>query len=596
MKANPNSKKRFFAPAAILSTLSWLTAGNPGVLAQDVPSPLTGYATFTEMEARLAKLAESPHASLRSLGVTTGKRNLWLLTISKGETENRPGIVVLGNVVGSHVVGREISLRMAEQIVSSIETNPAIADLLERFTLYVIPNPTPDETEKHYRFPIYEHTGNETRTDDDRDFALGEDPPKDLNGDGWITSMRVHEKFATHRSHSGDGRVLVPIDQKKGELGEFRIVTEGMDADGDEKFGEDASDGVSFNRNFPFNYPYFGKGAGSHQVSEIETRSVADFLYDHPNIGAVVCFSPEDNLFNTWKGSSQTDSARIKTKILTSDQVVQDQIAEHFRNIYPSKDAPESPTGEGSFSDWAYLHYGRWTFASRGWWVPKAADDKSDQPTSDVESKTSLMTSATDGPLSANQPIAKDDKRGASDLNALKWFEQQGIPAFSPWQPHVHPDLPGKKVEIGGWKPLFLLNPPHKMVGDLVNPHVELVNALAAKWPKVELQDLKAKQLGKGLVEVSCKVINVGQMPTMPEMADVSGLWFPIQVQLHGVDGAKWIEGSPRQSIGRLKELGGAKEIRWLFLLPTEIHDARPLKITASAPTILPVEQSLEVK
>ncbi|MCU0721957.1 MAG: M14 family metallopeptidase [Pirellula sp.] len=527
MKANPNSKQRF-APSTLLSALSWLamgwlamgwlSTGTPAAfvaMAQDVPSPLSGYATFAEMEARLAKLAESPHVSLRSLGVTTGKRNLWLLTISKGESEGRPGIVILGNVVGSHVVGREISLQMAEQIVSSVESNPAISELLDRFTLYVIPNPTPDETEKHYRFPIYEHTGNETRTDDDRDFSIGEDPPKDLNGDGWITSMRVHERFATHRSHSSDGRVLVPIDPKKGESGEFRIFTEGMDADGDDKFGEDASDGVAFNKNFPFNYPYFGKGAGPHQVSEIESRSIADFLYDHPNIGAVVCFSPEDNLFNTWKGSSQTDSAKIKSKILTSDQIVQDQIAEQFRSLYPNKDAPESPTGEGSFSEWAYLHYGRWTFASRGWWVPKAAEDKTEQPTSDGESKTSSHGNSHSG----NQPIAKDDKRGDSDLNALKWFEQQGIPAFSTWQAYEHPGLPGKKVEIGGWKPLFLLNPPHKMVGDLIVPHVELVKSLAAKWPQVELRDLKAKQLGKGLIEVSCEVINVGQMPTMPEMA-----------------------------------------------------------------------------
>ncbi len=107
-------------------------------------------------------------------------------------------------------------LQMAERIVASIDT-PDIANLLDRFTLYVIPNPTPDETEKHYRFPVYEHSGNETRTDDDRDFSTGEDPPKDLNGDGWVTTMRVQDRFASHRSHSEDGRVLVPVDSKKGK-------------------------------------------------------------------------------------------------------------------------------------------------------------------------------------------------------------------------------------------------------------------------------------------------------------------------------------------------------------------------------------------
>ncbi len=105
---------------------------------------------------------------------------------------------------------------------------------------------------------------------------------------------------------------------------------------------------------------------------------------------------------------------------------------------------------------------------------------------------------------SENKPISKDDKRGASELNALKWFEQQGIPAFSPWQPFDHPDLPGKKVEIGGWKPLFMLNPPHKMVGELVDPHVGLVRSLASKWPQVGIERDQSgpawKRLGRGVL------------------------------------------------------------------------------------------------
>ena len=43
-------------------------------------------------------------------------------------------------------------------------------------------------------------------------------------------------------------------------------------------------------------------------------------MYDHPNIAFVYGFSPEDNLFHPWKGSSQTDGGRIKSKVLTADQ------------------------------------------------------------------------------------------------------------------------------------------------------------------------------------------------------------------------------------------------------------------------------------
>lgn len=603
MKANSLAKISCFAIALLFTAAPGLSITTPLASAQDVPIPLSGYATFTQMEKRLEKLAESPYATVKSLGVTKGNRNLWLLTISKSEAQQRPAIVVVGNVVGAHVLGRELSLRMAEQMVASIDKNSAMADLLERFTVYVIPCPTPDETEKHYRFPVYEHSGNETKTDDDRDFSTGEDPPKDLNGDGWITSMRVQEPFGTHRKHPDDDRILVPVDPKKGEAGEFRILIEGVDADGDGQFAEDASDGVAFNRNFTFNYPYFAKGAGPHQVSEVETRAMADFLYDHPNVGAVLCFSPEENLFNTWKGSAQTDSARIKTKILTSDQVLQDQIAEAFRGVYPGKDAPESPAGEGSFSDWAYFHYGRWSFASRGWWVPKASEEKKAEEkkaesgtTEPGATESASAGSATADKPAVSKPMAKDDKRGASELNAMRWFEQQGIQAFSPWQTYEHPDLPGKKVEIGGWKPLYLLNPPEKMVAELVEPHLELVRTLATKWPVIELKEVKAKKLGGGLIEVTCEVVNVGQLPTMPEMGNISGHWYPIQVTLHGSEGAKWIEGSPRQSVGRLKELGGKQELRWLLLLPSESLESREWKIRATAPTLLPVEQSLEVK
>ncbi len=38
--------------------------------------------------------------------------------------------------------------------------------------------------------------------------------------------------------------------------------------------------------------------------------------------------------------------------------------------------------------------------------------------------------------------------------------------------------------------------------------------------------------------------MNVGELPTMPEIAEVSGQWFPIQVQLHGVDGVQWMRAA----------------------------------------------------
>jgi hypothetical protein len=593
---------------------------------EGIPAPLQGYVTFAEMEARLKVLAESPWAELSSLGETQGQRPIWLLKIASDPQATRPAILVVGNVQAAHVVGRELALRLAERLLNAGDS-AAIEQLLSNYTVYVIPCPNPDATEKNFQGPARERNGNLTRTDDDRDFETGEDPPADLNGDGFITMLRIAEEFGTHRTHPSDPRVLIPVDGKKNEVGGFRLEVEARDADQDKLFGEDAADGVDFNRNFTFSYPYFAKGSGPHQVSEVETRAVADFMFDHPNIAFVLCFSPEDNLHNTWKGSAQTDSGRIKTKILTEDQGPMERLAESFRQAHGGKNAPESPTGAGSFSEWSYFHYGRWTFASRAWWVPTVESTTAVEPAKTAAVETTATTEsnaggtpatgaevvkpeeaiageavatapqepATDSAKQAEAGLAKDDKRGATELNALAWFQSQNIEAFVPWQTIEHPDLPGKQVEVGGFKPLYLLNPPAAQIEPLVEPHLGLLNSMVENWPKLAVRELEAKRLGPGLYDIRCQIVNTGGLPTMPEMASVNGQWSPIQVQLVGLGKVKWIQGSQRQAVGRLAERGGKTEVRWVFQL-IEGSDAEiALKIQAAAPTLHPVEMDVPI-
>ncbi len=581
--------------------------------AQDTPEPLRGYSKFEEIEARLKRL-ESPTASLTSLGKTLGKRDVWLLTVANDPKPTRPAILVVGNVYAPHVLGRELATRMAEHIVQNADSDESLKSLLSQYTLYFIPSPTPDATEKNFRFPVRGWTGNLTTTDDDRDFEVGEDGPVDLNQDGWVTSMRVKESFGTHRTHPSDPRVLIPIDPAKQEVGQYRLYSESKDADKDNSFGEDSSEGVDFNRNFTFNYSYFGKGAGPNQVSEVETRAVADFMFDHPNIAFVLCFSPEDNLFNTWKGSGQTDSGRIKTKVLTTDQKHLDLMAEAFRKLHGGKSAPASPAGEGSFSEFSYFHFGRWTFASRGWWIPPV--EKSDKPaetkpaetkpteakpddakpseTKPTDTKPTEAKPAEAKPAEVKTPqLDKDDKRGADELAAIAWFTSQGISGFADWQSVNHPDFPGKEVEVGGIKPLFLLNPPEKFIQPLVQPHVSFLSELVRKWPKLEVREIKAVDKGNGLIDVRCKIVNVGSLPSMPEMGSVNRQWYPTQVKLVGADGAKMIEGSHRTSVGKLEENGGSKEVRWVFL--TDPASTASLKIQVSSPTLHSVEVGVEL-
>ena len=192
---NQSRKDRRAVGLWMTISLLWLGGFGERLSADDRPGPLHGYASFVEMEARLQALAQSPLATMASLGETLDRRSIWLLTVAEVPEQSKPAILILGNVSAAHLLGRELALRLAERVVTASPSNPALAAVLQNYTLYFIPSPTPDATEKNFGFPVREHNGNLTPTDDDRDFEVGEDPPRDLNQDGWITVMRVADDF-----------------------------------------------------------------------------------------------------------------------------------------------------------------------------------------------------------------------------------------------------------------------------------------------------------------------------------------------------------------------------------------------------------------
>ncbi len=656
--------KAFTARVCLFSLTALALLFQTTLLAQQ-ENPWDGYLTFAEIEGRLKQLAESPQVELESLGKTIEGRDLWLLKLAERAAEPqdessetaqyKPAILILGNVHAPHLVGREVALRMAEQLVRDANEKEEVKRLLEQFTIYFIPVPSPDAAEKNLQRPFREITGNATPTDDDRDFSTGEDPSADLNEDGWITMLRVHDTFGTHRSHPGDPRVLIEVDRKANEQAEFRLYTESRDADDDEQFGEDGADGVDFNRNFTFNYSFFGKGSGPNQVSEIETRAIADFAFDHPNIGVVFCFSPEDNLFHPWKGSPQNDNARIKTSILSADVTYTDFLAKAFQKSHGGKDAPASPKGSGSFSEWAYFHYGRWSFASRAWWVPavkaplperqeksgsdsekpdskdavtEGADPSAEAAEAAIESAAEAVQEAEtvkppveSGGENARPPrrgrgersaenrsvqgsptensdanTAKDEKRGKQDIDALAWFAENNIPGFVDWTPIEHPNFPDAKVEVGGFKPFYRLNPPAAQIDGLVQPHLDLLFEIEKVWPALEIREFTATELAAGVYHVKCKVYNKGFLPTMPSIGQVTQQAYPIQVTLDVPVDAKWIQGSRRQRVGRLDGLGGSEELEWIFQLAEPLAKDSEITLSTWSPTLHSIEVKTPIK
>jgi hypothetical protein len=525
------------AAASALLTLSLLGTG----LASE--PTLQGHLDYNAHRQQLEAIAKSHLVELKSLAKTHGGRDVWLLTIGTGKRDEKPAILIMGSVHAPHLVGGELAVQLARRLVEKAGVEKSVREMLQRYTFYVIPRPSPDASEAFFERPFRERTRNARPIDDDGDGRVDEDPPEDLNGDGLITMLRVEDAAGAYLTHPTDGRVVIKAEPKENQRGRYSLYVEGRDRDHDEQIAEDPPGGVALDRNFTFRYPYYEPGAGPNQVSEAETRAVADFAFGHPNIALVLTFTPEDNLVDPWKPDLASESQRVKTNLLSADSPYFNRVAEEYRKLLGIEGTREAPEGAGAFHQWAYFHFGRWSFACRGWWIPqvKAEPDTAKKDKSEV-------------------------KQGAEELNALRWFAQQKIDGFVDWKPISHPDFSGRSVEVGGFRPFVTLNPPAAQLEPLANTHWRLLEQLVAWMPRLTIDSAKAEPLGGNVWRVSAVVVNRGMLPTMSEMGRITGQPHPLQIQLVMPKDVSLATGYTRVQLKPLAGEGGRVEQTWLVL------------------------------
>ena len=194
----------------------------------------TGYSNFSQQTSRINALAKNyPQLTkVKSLTKTVGGKDIWQITIGTGNTETKPAIVVVGGVEGNYLIGTELAIGFAENLLQGSNTD-SIKALLNKTTFYVFPNMSPDAMEQYFAPLQYERQGNASVTDDDRDGKTNEDGYDDLDGNGKITMMRVESPVGDYKTHPDDPRVLIKADINKGEKGKYLIYTEGTDNDKD---------------------------------------------------------------------------------------------------------------------------------------------------------------------------------------------------------------------------------------------------------------------------------------------------------------------------------------------------------------------------
>jgi hypothetical protein len=512
------------------------------VLCFGITHAQNGYLNYQNLTKNLKALdAKSNYCTVKSIGKSSGGKEIWLVTLSDS-TAPKPALLITAGLDGKSRTGTQIALKMIESLLNSDK----LSKILEEKTIYFVPSVNPDAIDAAVANIKMEKRGNDTETDDDRDGRIGEDPFEDLNKDGLITQIRVEDITGNYIESPEDSRVLIKADPVKNQVGKYILISEGIDNDKDGMFNEDFSEGVNIDKNFTYDYPVFEKGAGVYVASESETRALLDFLYLNQNIYGVLTFGMHNNLSETPKYDSKLTGSRIIKGWLEKDIKVAEQVSKLYTQKAAIKDGPKMPMTKGNFAQTAYFHAGRFSFSTPGWWIPK------------VEVKKDSLDSKLEKP--------KDKEEVNSEVSFLKWADSQNIKSvFVNWSVIKHPDFPNQKVEVGGFVPYILNNPPVNFLEEAAAKHVFFVEELLAAMPKIEINVPEVKKVNENLYRVTIKIANKGLLPTYTEIGDkirfVSKMKTEILLQKNQsmVSGRKYFIRNSMQA-------GESDEYSWLIM------------------------------
>ena len=529
------------------------------------------YYSSKSMAQQLAGLAQKdPNlVRVRELAESRGKRKVWLVEVGIGSDENRntrPALLVVAGIEGNDLVGPFTAVSWVERLMKQYRDDPPTAEFLKAATVYVVPCLNPDAIERFFASPKIEMGGNDSPRDDDHDGIVDEDPCEDLNGDGLITMIRVEDKEGEYILDPNESRLLLKADPLKGQKGAWKLLPEGIDNDHDKQWNEDGPGGPNFNRNFPHEYQYFAAEAGIRPVSEAETRALADFVVAHPNIGIVLTYGAADNLRKTPKADKSPGRAKPMQAVDEKDVGYYEVFGKLYRKAIGLGKEMECVSEPGTFSDWMYFQRGRLSLAARPWDVALARElsepKKEKEKASAAEEKKEGSSSDPNAAKGDKKPAKSQDKRSEEERKQLKWFDEHAPEAFVSWQGIEHPDFPGRRVEVGGYRPFALTNPPGEMLAGVAAKQGDFLTDLARRLPRIGVGKVECRLLADSVYEIQIHVVNTGFLPTALSHGETTQEVYPTRVVLE-LEPECFLSGAKTTFLPTLAGSGGTAKARY---------------------------------
>jgi hypothetical protein len=390
----------------LVATLAGLGLASVSALA----GPPAGYrdsAALAKAVADAAAAATGRPVAVSSIGRSAGGRDLPLVTIGT-PSPGRPALLVVAGLDGSHLVGSEIAAELVAKLLAD-EALPADA------VVYLLPRMNPDAADATLSAPAVQ-SATPVPVDDDRDGTADEDGPRDLNGDGVVTQMRVADPkpplVATHVADASEPRLLRPADPLKGETPVYALLVEGIDADGDGRIAEDGPGGTNLDRNFPHRWPEFSADAGRYQLSAVESLALANFVRERRDLAAALVLGRHDNAVNFPDTRDMDATGRTPMVFLADDQPFHRELATLAKDTTGQSRAA-SLDHAGSFWLWLTDHRGIPTVAMTAWGRPDPSKPASEEDRKEGEAKPAEAEKPAESPpAAAEAPPAGRGRRG----------------------------------------------------------------------------------------------------------------------------------------------------------------------------------------
>jgi murein tripeptide amidase MpaA len=515
------------------------------------------YFTNQEIESILKSWADNytKLTSLASIGKSYEGKPIWMLTITNRDTGSdleKPAVWIDGNIHATEIAAATTTLYIAHSLLSGYGEDSRITRLLDTSTFYIIPRVNPDGAALAMApTPRYLRSGVRPYPWEEKDEGLH---PEDIDGDGRILQMRIQDPSGDWKISSLDLRLMEKRrpDEHGGVY--YRMLSEGMVQDYDGYIIKEArpTEGLDFNRNFPFEWRPEGdqSGAGPYPTSEPEIKALVDFIAAHPNINAAITY-------HTFSGVIlRPYSTKPDDDMETEDLWIYKKIGEIAKEssgyacvstFHDFKYHPKEVTS-GAFDDWIYDQLGAYSFTIELW----------DLPTKAGIEKRKLIEWFRSHPHE-------------EDLKILQWIDENaGKDAYVNWYPFDHPQL--GPLELGGYNQMYTWsNPPPAFMGEEAARNLPIVLSIGDMLPRLTLHTLEITRLGIDNYQINLVVENSGFLPTCTSMqGNKRKAVRPVRAEIELPTGAVLASGKRQVEIGHLEGRSNKMSVSIYSTSPTD--------------------------